>query len=42
MGLPGDKRADDVAKAALHKDITECLITYTDSRQYIGQYVRNL
>ena len=39
---PENERADAAAKAALHKDVTECLISYTDSHQYIGQYVGNL
>ena len=30
------------AKAALEKEASECLLPYSDSRQYIGQYMRDL
>ncbi len=42
VGIIGNEKADAAAKAALVKDITDCLISYTDSRQYIGQFVRDL
>ena len=42
MGIYGNERADSAAKAALQKDVTECLISYTDAYQYISQYVRVL
>ena len=40
MGISGNKRADSAAKAALQKDVSNCLISYTDTYQYISQYVR--
>ena len=42
MGIYGNERADSAAKAALQKDVSECLISYTDAYQYISQYVRDL
>ena len=42
MGISGNKRADSAAKAALPKDVSDCLISYTDAYQYISQYVRDL
>ena len=42
MGISGNEQADAAAKAALEKEISECLLPYSDSRQYIGQYVRDL
>ena len=42
MGISGNERADSAAKAALQKDISNCLISYTDAYQYISQYVRDL
>ena len=42
MGLSGNERADSAAKAALQKDVSECLISYTDAYQYISQHVCNL
>ena len=39
MGISGNEKAD---AAALEKEISECLLPYSDSRQYIGQYVRYL
>ena len=40
MGISGNERADSAAKAALQKDVFNCLISYTDTYQYISQYVR--
>ena len=42
MGISGNERADSVAKAALQKDVSDCLISYTDAYPYISQYVRDL
>ena len=42
MGISGNEKADAAAKAALEKEISECLLPCSDSRQYIGQYVRDL
>ena len=42
MGISGNEKADAAAKAALEKEISECLLPYSDSRQYIGQYMRDL
>ena len=42
MGITGNEKADAAAKAALEKEVFECLLPYSDSRQYIGQYVRDL
>ena len=42
MGISGNERADSAAKAALQKDVSNCLISYTDTYQYIGQYVRDM
>ena len=35
MGISGNKCADSSAKSALQKDVSECLILYTDAYQYI-------
>ena len=35
MGISGNERADSIAEAALHKDVSECLISYSDAYQYI-------
>ena len=40
--LSGNERADSSAKAALQKDVSDCLISYTDDYQYISQYVHDL
>ena len=42
IGISGNERTDSVAFAALQEDVSECLISYTDAYQYIGQYVRDL
>ena len=42
MGISGNERADSAAKAALQKDVFDCLISYTDAYQYISQYVCDL
>ena len=42
MGISGNERANSTAKAALQKFVSECLISYTDTYQYISQYVRDL
>ena len=42
MGISGNERADSVAKAALLKDVSDCLISYTDAYQYISQCVCDL
>ena len=42
VGISGNERADSAEKAALQKDISDCLISYTDAYQYISQYVRDL
>ena len=42
MGISGNQRADSAANVALQKDISDCLISYTDAYQYISQYVRDL
>ena len=42
MGISGNERADSAAKAALQKDVSDCLISYTDADQYRSQYVRDL
>ena len=42
MGISGNERADSAAKAALQKDVSDCLISYTDAYQYISQYIRDL
>ena len=31
MGISGNERADSAAKAALQKDVSNCLISYTDT-----------
>ena len=38
MGIAGNERADNLA--ALGKDVSECLISYTDAYQYINKYIR--
>ena len=40
--FPGNERTDSAAKAALQKDVSNCLISYTDTYQYISQYVRDM
>ena len=42
MGIYGNEHVNPAAKAALQKDASDCLISYTDAYQQIGQYVRNL
>ena len=42
MEISGNERADSAAKAALQKDVSNCLISYTDTYQYISQYVRDM
>ena len=42
MGISGTERADSAAKAELQKDVSNCLISYTDTYQYISQYVRDM
>ena len=42
MGISANECADSAAKAALQKDVSDCLISYTDAYQYIRQYVRGL
>ena len=42
MGISVNERADSVVKAALQKDVSNCLISYTDTYQYISQYIRDL
>ena len=42
MGISGNERADSAAKAALQKDVSNCLVSYTDTYQYISQYVRDM
>ena len=42
MGISGNERADSAAKAALQKYVSNCLISYTDTYQYISQYVRDM
>ena len=42
LGISGNERADSAAIAALQKDVSNCLISYTDAYQYISQYVRDL
>ena len=40
MVISGNERAESAAKAALQKDVSNCLISYTDTYQFISQYVR--
>ena len=35
MRISGNEHADSAVKAALQKDISKCLISYTDAYQYI-------
>ena len=42
MGISGNERADSAERAALQKDVSDCLISDTDAYQYINQYVRDL
>ena len=41
-GISGNEGADYAANAALQKEVSECLISYTDAYQYISQYVHDL
>ena len=38
VGITGNKRADSAAKAVLQKDVSECLISYTDACQYVREW----
>ena len=38
----GNERANFASKTAIHKDVYECLISYSDAYQYTSQYVRDL
>ena len=42
MGISGNERADSAAKASLQKDVSNCLISYTDTYRYISLYVRDM
>ena len=42
MGISGNVCAESAAKAALQKEVSDCIISYTDAYQYISQYVRDL
>ena len=42
MGISANERTDCSAKAALQKDVSEWLISYTDAYQYNSQYVHDL
>ena len=42
MGISGNEHADSAAKAELQKDDSNCLISHTDTYQYISQYVRDM
>ena len=42
MEISGNERADSAAKAALQMDVSNGLISYTDTYQYISQYVRGM
>ena len=42
MGISGNEHADSAAKSALQKDVSNCLISCTDTYQYISQYVRDM
>ena len=35
MGISGNEHADSAAKAALQKDVSNGLISYTDACQYV-------
>ena len=35
MGISGNECADFAAKAALQKDVSDCLISYTNAFQYV-------
>ena len=37
MGISGNECADSAAKAALQKGVSNCLISYTDTYQYISR-----
>ena len=39
MGISGNERADSAAKAALQKDVSNCLISYTDTKSIRTRYV---
>ena len=34
IGISGNERADSAARAVLQKDVSECLISYTDAYIY--------
>ena len=42
MGISGNECVDSVANPPLQKDVSDCLISYTDAYQYICQYVQDL
>ena len=42
LPISGNERADSAAKATQQKDVSNCLISYTDTYQYISQYVRDM
>ena len=42
VGISENERADSAVKAALQKDVSECLISYNDAYQYISHYVCDL
>ena len=39
MRISGNELAYSAAEAVLQKDVSDCLISYTDAYQYISQYV---
>ena len=42
MGISGNERADSAAKAELQKEVSECLISYTDEKIWIVHFVTHL
>ena len=42
MGIYGNEHADSAVKAAPQKDVSNCLISYTDTYRYISQYARDM
>ena len=42
MGITGNERADSAANVSLQKNVSECLISYTNAYEYLGQNVRDL